>query len=192
MTSQLTVVPPETSTASESTAPTVAPDVTNEGIELARGTHANLQDMVKVADAKATTLVALHTLILGGGLAVLEKLEPSWVVGLFFLASMFSLFSAGWVIKPRFPLFPDPKGCRGLLWIKALPSTPEAFEKYAAALASTTRQQLLSDLAFENTKIANLLKTKFRWLGLAIHALFAALALFMLLLAFNLFKKGIT
>lgn len=190
MTNQLTVVPPEASTGVESPAPaTNQIGATDDGIELARSTHANFQDMVKVADAKATTLVALHTLILGGGLAVLDKLQP-WLAGFFFLASMASLVCAAWVIKPRFPDFPVPNGCRGLLWINGLPAMTDAFDSYVTALAATSRHQLILDLAFENTKIAHLLATKFRWLSRAIHALFTALALFMLLLGWNLLNRG--
>lgn len=158
------------------TPPSPSPPPTEAGLELARATHTNLQDMVKVADAKAAVLATLQTFMLGALLALPG--EPHEVVVALAIAfsccTAFSLVCAVLVLKPRFPEFETPRDARGFLWIGAITSRPH--DAYLAELRTTSEAQLLADLAFENSKIASLLKIKFAWLKWSTTALAWAVA----------------
>lgn len=188
-------------------------------LEFARATHANLQDMVKVADAKATSLVAIQALVLAFlGPELIEALGRAWrfwaaadvparwlkteaflllagpaLIGVAALSGLCAI----WTLKPRFPrhLQPPPPA-RGFMWMDALlpfVERPGALEKhhgppqpphaYVEALRAHSMHARLADFAYENLKIAWLLRRKFRWLQHAVRLLAAALLLAALTLA---------
>lgn len=177
----------ETSRAEAAPPSTLPP--TESGLDLARATHANLQEMVKVADAKAAVLATLQTFMLGALLALpgeLHELTVALAVS-FCCCTAFSLVCAVLVLKPRFPRFETPWGARGFLWVDAITSRPH--DSYVEELRATSGAQLLADLAFENSKIASLLKTKFLWLQRSTTALACAVAPLVLVVIPSLIGK---
>lgn len=152
-------------------------------IEFARATHANLQEMVKVADAKATTLVAIQTLSLGLVFSALKALSP--LAALFFFVTVLSMGAAIGVLIPRFPRFAKrPLHSNGLLWIESLNDFATGPDLYIDALRALTPEQALGEFGFENLKIAFLLKKKFWWLRIAVWSLLiSVLVLFVLVVS---------
>ena len=163
---------------------TEAPDLA-AGLELAQATHANLQDMVKVADAKAGALVGIQALalalLMGDAYSRLTKGWEApgalgWVVSISstsaFLAFGVSIIFALTVLYPRIrrnePCF---LGARGLLWIEDLLKLTDSPSAYVCALHSTRQSDLVADFAFENLKVSGILKTKFRGLQPAVWLL---------------------
>lgn len=161
---------------------------TNEGKEFAGETYATIQDLVKVADAKATALIALQGLVLvlfgsnlideiaralktTGSVATAVGVTALLTLGLT-VASM--LMGVG-VLIPRDPekkkAVARPSEARGLLWISALERYEKDPDTYVAALGSTTAALRLADRAFENLKVAWILRRKFQFLKLSIWAL---------------------
>lgn len=152
--------------------------VDDHAVDFAKDTHANLQDMVKVADAKATSFVALQALvlvILGSSLgqditkdireAGPNNLALATFGVLMLLSTALSTGLCLLVLLPRSPKHLNaPMGARGLLWIDAINSHQAAPDTYLAVLSGTGPKERLADLAFENLKIAWILSRKFHYL----------------------------
>lgn len=183
-----------------------------EGVtEYVHAQHQNLQEMVKVADAKAAALITLQAigLALGGkdlvG-AVAEALRD-WhdvqrdgllVVGtvLLLLSTMASAAFSIFTLWPRFPKhIVEPVGAEGLMWITPLlhyGEAPAGLPKevraaltptgYLEKLLTMGPQARIADVAFENLKIAWILQWKFKGVARAIKALAVALACLLLTL----------
>lgn len=150
-------------------------------IELARTTHANFQDMVKVADAKATTLAGIQSVVMGVVLSSSAQ-GANALTALFAVVSTASILCGLLVLVPRFPKFGrQPTQSRGLLWITDVSRFTAEPDKYVEALAATNHEHVLADYAFENLKIAELLRLKFRWLRRSVFILLLAVPLFLLL-----------
>ena len=150
-------------------------------VDLAQATHANFQDMVKVADAKATTLAGIQSVVMGVVLSSSAH-GVSWLTGFFAVISTASIFCGLMVLVPRFPKFGQrPNLSRGLLWVADVSPFSGEPDKYLRELAATTQEQLLADYAFENLKLAALLQLKFGWLRRSVFILLFAVPLFLLL-----------
>lgn len=144
----------------------------------ARFTHANLQDMVKVADAKAGALIAAQAVVatvlgsaaLGEAGDTLARFAgvPGAVARLaLLLPSVAAIGLALAVLWPRREesVAPVPRSPR-LLWISAedLGRFKGSTSDYVAALQGAGEADLLADVAFENLKIRAILAEKFKWL----------------------------
>jgi hypothetical protein len=157
-------------------------------IEFARACHANLQDMVKVADAKATAIIAMQAVVvalLGSNLvdAFPDVLRASgwWGLGGIALAALActlgSMIAAMIVLVPRVNVrahVHPPMNAALLMWLDDLKRFGGDSTRYAAAFAATTPEQVLGDFAYENLKIASILATKFLWLPRSLKLLAAA------------------
>ncbi|WP_043428609.1 hypothetical protein [Cystobacter fuscus] len=156
-------------------------EIGDHAVEFAKDTHANLQDMIKVADAKATSFVALQALVLvilgsslgqditksirdGGSSALVLVVFGALVL----LSTSLSTGLCLLVLLPRSPKhIRAPAGARGLLWIDAINGGQVTPDSYLAALMRTGPRERLADLAFENLKIAWILRRKFYFLSKA-------------------------
>jgi hypothetical protein len=157
----------------------------DEVIDFAKNTHRNLQEMVRLADAKATALMGATGVIvalLGGNL--FEKVAARsgegallWLRGgtliLLLLAALCSIL----VLVPRFPGSEDVTpvlGAPGLMW--ALAKYYRNPAEYLGPLLEITPREVVADLAHESLKITWILKRKWKWLGRAALLLFGAFA----------------
>lgn len=175
--------------------------IDNKSIDFAMSTHANLQDMVKVADAKAAVLTTLQSLmlaVLGQGIApaVAVAIKTPSPAGWFLVISAavlvfstaLSIGLAVLVLLPRFPKddVPAPTRAPRLMWVSDLArfwrTALDRPDAYVDCLRSISKEQVLTDFAFENLKIAWILDKKFGWLKHAVRALFLALVALVLTL----------
>jgi hypothetical protein len=151
--------------------------------EFAYYTHQNLQDMVKLADQKAATIIG------GGGIIVavlgsnlIDRFKPTAPV--LIVAGMVSLgllvaavLSAVLVLWPRLPTEKDVAlvpGAPRLLWAKDIAAYHRNPTGYAKALLALAPPGALLDLAYENLKITWLLDRKWMWQKRAMHLLLVA------------------
>jgi hypothetical protein len=161
---------------------------TNIGDEFAGETYATIQELVKVADAKATALIALQGLVLvlfGSNLIdeIARALKTSGpvatAVGVTALLTLGltvgSMLMGVGVLVPRDPekkkAVRKPSQARGLLWLSGLEPYETEPDAYVIALGTTTTDQRLADRAFENLKVAWILRRKFWFLKLSIWSL---------------------
>lgn len=165
-----------------------APEDGQAGDEFARATFAHVQDLVKVADAKATSLVALQGLVLvifGSGLAddlarvIRAGGTVACVLGILAAVTLgftvASMASAIIVLMPREPShIRAPNGATGLLWIKGLEPFEQNPDGYVGEITKVTAATVRADYAFENLKVGWILRRKFKWLKVAQHLLIPA------------------
>jgi hypothetical protein len=154
-----------------------------ESVEYVRAVHSNLQEMVKLADQKAATLMGASGLIvalLGSNLVDKFRSDSvSWYTALAGAATLGSLLAAALssiaALMPRFPgpaeVVPVP-GAPGLMW--GLRKHHALSAEYVDALLSVTAREVVADVAYENLKISWILERKWKWTGLATKLLFGA------------------
>jgi hypothetical protein len=163
-----------------------------EQIYFAGRAHTNLQSMVAAADQKATSFIAVFTII--GAVVGSSWLTNIWsayramsgwqsaamtMLGLATLgASVASIICSALVLKPRFPRAQDvssPAEAPRLMWVADLRKYEQAPEEYLAALERLRPTGILADLAFDNIKISWILRQKYRWLNPSVYCLFAGI-----------------
>lgn len=161
-----------------------APEVDwSQSLAFAWSVHANLQEMVKLADQKAATLMGATGVIVALlGSNLIDRLgKPPWSGALIWTGAttlvlllggaLFSLL----VLAPRFPhpkVVPPVEGAPNLTW--ALQRYRLRPAEYLRALHEVTDGEVVADVAYENLKIGWLLEKKWRWLRWAIWTYCAA------------------
>jgi Family of unknown function (DUF5706) len=165
---------------------------TSEQIYFVGRAHTSLQEMLKMADQKATGFIAVFAII--GALVGSSWLSTIWstyralsgeqavamgALGLVTLgASLASLFCSALVLKPRFPKSGDvkaPSEAPLLMWADDLARYERDPEGYLQALKALPATGILADLAYDNLKISWILRQKYRWLNPGLYCLFAGL-----------------
>ncbi len=154
-----------------------------DAIPFVTGTHRNFQDMVRLADTKATALMAASGVIvalLGG--KVLEGLGAAapggailWLRATTLVILLVAGLCAILVLVPRFPTADQVMpvlGAPGLMW--ALNKYYRHSADYLRPLLQITAREVVADLAYENLKITWILERKWKWLGRAALSLFGA------------------
>jgi hypothetical protein len=180
----VTVLHPDGATASAEGSP--------EQIYFAGRAHTSLQEMVKMADQKATTFIAVFTII--GAVVGSNWLANIWAtyralagwqsaamstLGLVTVAaSVASIACSALVLKPRFPGSQDvrcPIEAPKLMWADDLLKYEQDPASYLRALESLQPTGILADLAYENLKISWILRQKHHWLNPSLYFLFVGL-----------------
>jgi hypothetical protein len=152
-------------------------------VEFTRSAHTNLQDMVKLADAKATALMGSAGVIVAlFGSNLIDKFVAKsvswWLLGLGAVTLLLLLSAALCAILVLVPRFPGPEqvtpvvGAPGLMW--SLDRYYRAPSEYVQQLLTLTPHEVIGDLAHENLKITWILKRKWAWLGRAAKLLVVA------------------
>lgn len=175
-----------------------ATDVATGSLEFAKATFAHVQELVKVADAKATSLIALQAIIFaifGTGLAddlvkvirggTTTALVLAGLAVLTALATVASVGSGILVLVPRSPQHTDvkpPTGATGLLWIDTLKKFKQDPDAYLLELKRVDANATLAEFGFENLKVTWILERKFYWLKWAQRLLAPAFVLWLALI----------
>ncbi len=141
--------------------------------------HAILQDMVRLADQKAATILA------GGGIVValvgsnlIKRFTEQFsgrglvlVAGAAALVLMSgTVLCAICVLLPRFPSparVAPVAGAPRLMWAGDIAQYHRRPADYVKAVLALTPAEAVADVAYENLKIAWILERKWRWLGWA-------------------------
>lgn len=175
-------------------------------IDFARFAHSNLQDMVKFADSKATGLLAVLSVVLtllggtsvhGAGTALATHIGAPllfWLIVLP-LPTFLAILACVSVLQPNWRVagVTPPSNSPRLLWVG--PSDLNRFgtcsEHLVMTLACSSPSQHLSDTAYENLKIAEVLRQKFERLSAAIKYLGAALISWLVIVVFSAVGVGV-
>lgn len=175
----------------------IAGEHSAERSEFGYYTHGNLQEMVKLADQKAATIIG------GGGIIVavlgsnlIDKVTPAdltlMVAGTVSLGLLVAaVLCAVMVLWPRFPSEDDVVpvvGAPRLLWAKHIAAYHRRPADYVRALLALTPAAAVLDLAYENLKITWLLDEKWKWQRSATRLLLVAFAAWLVTIGLALWR----
>jgi hypothetical protein len=173
-----------------------APRDLEYAVEYTRAAHLNFQEMVKLADQKAGTIMAgtgLVVALLGSNLVDRFRVNPRGALACAGAVTLVLLLGAALhamlVLLPRFPSGGEVAsvvGAPGLMW--GISRFNEHPADYVRSLMALTPADAIADLAHENLKIAWILEHKWKWMAGATRlscSAFVAWAVTVVLAAFG-------
>jgi hypothetical protein len=159
------------------------PAISAEAVDFTVRCHGNLQDMIRLADGKATTLMGA-TGVIGAllGSNLIDKFVAKnvggavlWLGALTLLLLLAAALCAILVLVPRFPgtdeVAPIP-GAPGLMW--RLSRFNRGSGDYFRLLVGVTHREVIADFGYESLKITWILERKWKWLARAAWLLVGA------------------
>jgi hypothetical protein len=158
-------------------------------IDHAHAMHQNLQDMVRMVDQKAATLIAAEAVVaalLGGSLMqeLGRTLAGSHGMAFTFLAAAsltLTLGAAGSAVMVFLPRSPGPGDVATidmaprLMWASDIARYFQAPGDYVRAVLSMRTEDAIADVAYETLKVAWIVSRKMAWMRRAVWLLLLAL-----------------